>query len=82
MDATAEDYRTSSLHVAAYLVATGYPLLEIEYSDAQAVFVFPNDDKGLQVDLRSFNMGQAQANATLLLQARLDLVRRVKSRLP
>lgn len=76
-----ESYPTSDTPLAAYLIQSGFPLLEIVYElrpsgKRQATFLF-NDTTELQESVNAFNTGKAIINLVLYEHTKSSLIDRI-----
>ena len=72
--------RIISTNLAAFLISQDYKLSEIVYDDDDANFLFPRDND-IAGAVSAFQLSQAEANIVRFIDAKSELVRRIKSRL-
>lgn len=80
-------YLTTDTPLAAYLIQSAFPLIEIQYEEKpsgkyQATFVFDNrfDPDGLQVHIALFNRGDADVNLVRYEHTKSSLLDRIMRR--
>ncbi len=52
-----DEFRTSDLYLAAFLVAQGQPLLRVEREGGRVYFIFPNVQRTRELQSQFFNNG-------------------------
>ena len=76
-------FKTSDTPLTAYLRGCeGFTLVDIEYSEGRAFYIFQDDSGQLQKCVHDFNMGAAVGNINDFYNAYRVLIRKVKNGLP
>lgn len=57
-------YRTSDTSLAAYLYTDGFQIIDIDYTNPRAEFLFKNDNPALSNAVRLYTIGKANVNAS------------------
>ncbi len=77
-----DTYRTSDTPLATYLYAEGFQIIDIDYSNPRAEFVFKNDNATLQESVRLYNIGKADVDAATFARLLRKLTKLVVTRTP
>ena len=75
-----QDYRTNNTPLAAYLIASGFELLHVEYEERVAFFVFANSNEQLEQRVSDYQTGKARVSVIAYETARRELLSRIKER--
>ena len=75
-----QDYRTNNTPLAAYLIASGFELLHIEYEERVAFFVFTDSNGRLERHITNYQTGKAKVSVVAYEAARRELLSRIKER--
>jgi len=56
-------YHTSDTSLAAYLYTEGFSIIDIDYSNPRAEFIFKNDSPQIKEAVRLYTIGKTQVDA-------------------
>ena len=75
-------YRTSDTSLAAYLFTEGFPIVDIDYSNPRAEFVFKNNSPQINEAVRLYSIGKTQVDASTYARLHRKLTKIVVNQTP
>jgi len=77
-----DSYKTSDTSLAAYLFTDGFQIIDIDYSNPRAEFVFKNNSPSLAEAVRLYSIGKTQVDAATYARLHRKLTKLVVSQTP
>ena len=77
-----DSYRTSDTSLAAYLFTEGYQIIDIDYSNPRAEFVFKNNSPNLTESVRLYSIGKTSVDAATYARLHRKLTKIVVNQTP
>ena len=77
-----DSFRTSDTSLATYLFSEGYQIIDIDYSNPRAEFVFKDDSQQLNESVRLYSIGKTQVDASTYSRLHRKLTKIVVNQTP